>query len=422
MLGRCLAEECPLPIAPTGLVSQTHILVLGNMTILAPAFEHPSPEVSLMTLTGQHHTLRCPSTRSNTPTQITALALDQSTLTSSHTRLACFISTGELSLFSISHTIPLTSRRELTYTPPRRTSRVSPIVQAVYHHPLLITLSESFSLSIYDLSSGNIILQHTLTSFTSYPPSCMVLSAPTNSAYKLVIAYAIPVYPAHWSVGVTELIITNHSGSEPTLSSSHYLSDIATIPPMSILSTRTARAVDVPQGWIDERKLRYMREQWSRKVSRIADTQTDGKWVVLAPDDSIHGRPTPSSTSSHLNSHTASSLYSPTSLQLYRLSLPQPSSVSSSPPKLTFVRTLNGQLGPIASLALADGRCVSLGLNGSIWVWDLEAGTGAEVAGPEFGLTYEDARILFTKPSVDFDDRRIITTAGDRVVVRSFDI
>ncbi|EEB87473.1 hypothetical protein MPER_15163, partial [Moniliophthora perniciosa FA553] len=83
----------------------------------------------------------------------------------------------------------------------------------------------------------------------------MELSAPTNSAYKLVIAYAIPVYPAHWAVGVTELIITNHSPG----------------------------AGDIPHGWVDERKVRYMREQWSQKVSRIADTHTD---VELA-----HGGP-----------------------------------------------------------------------------------------------------------------------------------
>ncbi|KAK7053415.1 hypothetical protein VNI00_004041 [Paramarasmius palmivorus] len=251
----------------------------------------------------------------------------------------------------------------------------------------------------------------------------MVLSVPTSTTYKLVIAYAIQVYPAHWSVGVTELIIANHSRSSSSgstlSSSSHYLLPTASAP-VSILSTRTARAVDVPQVWVDERKLRYMREQWSRKVSRIGATQTDGKWVVLAPDDSVRPALTAAVVPSY--PHAASSLYSPTSLQLYRLSLPQPSSVASSSPKLTFVRTLNGQLGPISALALADGRCVSFGLNGSIWVWDLEAGTGTEVAEPEPGLTYQDPRFLSTKYCVSFDDRRIITTVGDRVMVRRFDI
>jgi hypothetical protein len=120
-------------------------------------------------------------------------------------------------------------------------------------------------------------------------------------------------------------------------------------------------------------------------------------------------------------------LYSPTGLQLYRLVLPaQSNSISASPPKLNFVRTLYGQTSPVTALALADGRCVSLGLNGSIWVWDLEAGTGAEVAPPN------DAIITTTKVhnlqstdsenTVSFDERQIITAYAGKIVVRRFDI
>ncbi|KAL0575066.1 hypothetical protein V5O48_006911 [Marasmius crinis-equi] len=424
--GRCAPAEVPLQHThPLEHLDQTHVLISGSMSILAPAFETISPEVILQTESSPVFKLYCRSIHENTPIRITALALDQSTVTSEQMRLACFVSTGEFSLFSISHINPSTSTRKLTYTPHRRTARVAPITHAVYHHPLLITLSESFCLCIYDLSDDRITLTQTLSSYTSFPPSSLVLSTPTPATYKLILTYGLPVYPSHWSVAVTELMIAGHrpSSSATTLpSSSSYL--IPNEPaPMSIISTRTARALDVPQGWVDERKLQYMREQWGRKVARIADTQTDGKWVVLAPGNSFYGKSISAPAcpaSDAVLSHTSSSLYSPTTLQLYRLSLPAPSSVSSSPPKLTFVRSLNGQLGPISSLALSDGRCVSYGLNGSIWVWDLEAGVGTEVACPQPGLTYDDIGTLQSR--VAFDERRIITTMGRHVVARTFDI
>ena len=89
------------------------------------------------------------------------------------------------------------------------------------------------------------------------------------------------------------------------------------------------------------------------------------------------------------------------------------------------MRSLHGQTGPVSALALADGRCVSLGLNGSIWVWDLEGGTGAEVAAPDSvsidsGLNLGDDRLV--KGTVVFDEKRIITAGASGVVVRRFDV
>ncbi|OJT05042.1 hypothetical protein TRAPUB_4107 [Trametes pubescens] len=162
---------------------------------------------------------------------------------------------------------------------------------------------------------------------------------------------------------------------------------------MVVTNTRTTRTMDVPQGWVDENKMRAVREQWGRKVARVADTQTDGKWVILAPGQLLPSAAsgpstqpaassptsTPPSSPSAGSTYTSSSLHTASGLQLYRLHLPSSSSSSSSP-KLTYVRTLHGQIGPVSTLALADGRCVSLGMNGSLWVWDLEAGTGTEVS------------------------------------------
>lgn len=178
-----------------------------------------------------------------------------------------------------------------------------------------------------------------------------------------------------------------------------------------------------------------MREQWGRKLSSIADAQTDGKWVILAPgqnysfdnDESYmnaHANLPASMLGSSLSSSASARLHSPTTLQLYRLILPiHSASISASPPKLTFVRTLHGQTSPILSLALADGRCVSLGRNGSIWVWDLEGGTGAEVTPADESLVENLGRMSSTTTgTVSFDERRIVSAHAGKVVVRRFDI
>jgi hypothetical protein len=481
VLGRCTVEQLnetvERPLLPSSTTDagsfpeQTHILLAGNLTITASSKSILHPPIHLRSPIGTTHSLFSGSPTHNVPTQITALALDQSPpagrshlpgYTNSHNlQLASFLSTGEFTIFTINHASPSSSTRKLTYVPTIRNARTSPIIQAVYHHPLLVTLSKAFHLSIYDLSGGTVAHCQTLTSFTSHPPSSLVLSTPSPTTYKLVLAYAIPVYPAHWSVGATELIIsgpTFNRDISPTPSSAPF-SSASQDPSFTTITTRSTRAFDVPQGWIDENKLRSMREQWGRKVERVADTQTDGKWVVLAPGGvvisresspftpteessntiTIHSSPSSngrtgsqSSTSSSSSSSSTSSLslHSPTHLQLYRLHLPASASASTLP-KLTFIRTLHGQTGQISALALADGRCVSLSTNGSIWVWDLEAGTGAEVAEPTAFSTEPPSGSGFPnqylntwggKGTVVFDERRIISAGLGVVQVRRFDV
>ena len=442
--GRCLAELFTpgLPLHPNHdykLEKESYIILAGSLTITAASSPSQNPTIIITFPLDRQQRLTLKSSQQGI-VAITALALDQSPPTSGHMSLAGFLSTGEFSVFEFNHTAPLDPLNEFSYKPPGPYSRAaSPIIKAVYHHPLLVTLSQSFSLCLYDLSSGLIRLTQTLNSFTSYPPASLVLSMLSRMTYKLVLAYAVPVYPGHWSVGATELIIskcsTSLTNSSLTSSPAFYEEFNHTSPSsMGVITTRTIRAVDVPLGWVDENKLRAMREQWSRKVSRVADAQSDGKWLVLAPGDEIqncgHSSAARSSSSSgsspsdiSSSSSVSSSLHSPTGLQLYRLVLPaQSNSVSASPPKLNFVRTLYGQTSPVSALALADGRCVSLGLNGSIWVWDLEGGTGAEVAPPSNSITANDFNLQSTKDTVSFDERQIITAYAGKIVVRRFDI
>ena len=299
--------------------------------------------------------------------------------------------------------------RKHYYAPPFRAPRTTSIIQVAYCHPVLVTLSESFTLSVYDATHEAIQVVHILTSFTSFPPSSLVLTTPDSQTYKLILTYASPVYPAHWSVGVTEVILSNaalHSPTSPFTSPSRS--------PSLLLSTRSTRAFDIPGGWIDEAKLRVVREQWGRKVGSVAGTQTDGRWVVLAPAMQGEARPPGGFTPASLP------------LQLYRLSLPPLRAGAVAAPKLTFVRSLHGQTGPVSALALADGRCVSLGVDGRVWVWDLENGRGTEVgcsAGASSLSESGEDHLSALRGTIAFDERRIITAgaAGD-VMVRDFDV
>jgi hypothetical protein len=165
-------------------------------------------------------------------------------------------------------------------------------------------------------------------------------------------------------------------------------------------------------------------------VKQIADTQTDGKWVVLAPGDVTDMSPTshgfsegtaPQQGHSHPPPYISPPSHTSSHLQLYRLHVPPISSSSVHAPRLTFVRTLHGPLGPVSALSLADGRCVSLNANGAIWVWDLEGGDGTEVAGPVEG-NLAGTNNASTYGTIAFDERRIVSAGIRGIEERRFDI
>ncbi|KAI0302646.1 hypothetical protein BC826DRAFT_965952 [Russula brevipes] len=389
-------------------LSTPQITLAGKYIIISsPELSH-SPSIHVLSSSAPKHVIHVAPIRAQQLVRVTALAVDQSSRTSANLHIVSCISNGDVfvhELHSPSH--------KYHYAPPFKTPRTAPIIQAAYCHPVLVTLSESFSLSVYDLTHEAIQVVHVLTSFTSFPPSSLVLTMPEPQTYKLLLTYASPVYPAHWSAGVTEVIL---SGAD--LHHGHTLpfTPPARLPSL-LLSTRSTRAFDIPPGWIDEAKLRVVREQWGRKVGSVAGTQTDGRWVVLAPAVSGEARPSGGFTPASLP------------LQLYRLSSPPLRAGAGAAPKLTFVRSLLGQTGPVSALALADGRCVSLGVDGRVWVWDLENVWGTEVAlsasasDSSPSESDDEDRLSTLRGTIAFDERRIITAdAAGRIIVRDFDI
>ncbi|KDQ10137.1 hypothetical protein BOTBODRAFT_36569 [Botryobasidium botryosum FD-172 SS1] len=340
---------------------------------------------------------------------ISTLSIDQSShSTSTHpipVRFASFSSSGSFHVFSITrdHT-NISDSHQLTHsrTPNRRT----PIMHAAYHHPLLVTLSATFQLSIYTLPPSSLsgtpqspTLKHTVTSFTSFPPASLTLTRTLSAAspYKLTIAYTAPVYPAHWSAAVAEISMGPDGG---------------------ILSSRNISAVTM--GWgmgapMDEddveavEEMERAKEQWGRKLRDVVCTESDGKWVVLAGGDNT--------------------------LQVYRLQRRG----SNADPRLMYQRVMLGHTASIAALKVADGRCVSAGRDGCVWVWDLEEGWGVEVprtprappipapASPLSTLSISAESSLrsdvLIPQKITFDERKIVCAfEGGRVESWRFDI
>jgi len=386
-LGRCLVEDSVPSILNLGSAlsspfctsnrlsgdDRVHIVLAGPLTITASSHLSEQPTISISDQHCKQSTLLCEPSQPG-PARITSLALDQAPPISGRLSLACFLSTGDIFVFSFSATNPSSPSESFVYRPSRPSSET--ITQAAYYRPLLVTLADPLSLSIYDLSDGRVRHAQTWTTFTCYSPASLVLSCPSTAQFKLVVTFATPVFPEHWTVGATEIIVSrvadmtlpSSNGSSvsihPFMEEVRYLS----VPTLAVMSARTIRAFDVQSGCIDAAALQAMRDQWGRKILNVAAAQTDGKWVILAPgggrrvDDNSSFRQSPSSP-------TFQNSRSCTGLQLYRLVLPAHSnSVSASPPKLNFVRTLHGHTSAISAVALADGRCISLRENGSIWV------------------------------------------------------
>ncbi|KAF8342218.1 uncharacterized protein EI90DRAFT_3285311 [Cantharellus anzutake] len=297
--------------------------------------------------------------------------------------------------------------------------RQSNIVSSAYHHPLLVALSEAFHILVYYLptvvsppSDGGFqsspplrpILQHSLHSYTSFPPSSMSLTRTYKSTFKLVVAYSVPVFPAHFTAGACEISISlNEQALPPGSSSSGTFARVT--------STRMASA-NTPFGWFEaptspsscqdpesEPKVSTLRhqaelamEQWDRKVGKVAGVQTDGKWVVLGSEDGV--------------------------LQVYRLYRPPSTSSNATPMSLTYQHNLYGHTAGISGLKVTDGRCVSLGKEGVVRVWDLEEGWAVEVGGASWadedgegkGDTGGRAVAEGRPVVVTFDERRIVAT------------
>jgi hypothetical protein len=111
----------------------------------------------------------------------------------------------------------------------------------------------------------------------------------------------------------------------------------------------------------------------------IVSVQSDGRYLVVAPRNENY-------------------------MELYRLRQNS----------LVLVRILFGPVQQICALAVADARCISISLDGALWVHDLDQGWGVEVQDKVDGVDVENTRLYF-------DDRRIVVTTPTHLRTISFD-
>ncbi|KAG8746985.1 hypothetical protein FRC10_002784 [Ceratobasidium sp. 414] len=272
---------------------------------------------------------------SNLHVSVTALSLDHS---SANLRLAIFYSDGTWAIHNVDYERRVTT---LMYNQPISITLSSlAIIQAAYHHPLLVTLTARFRMSIFYLPSAPAppILKHTLWSYSGFSPLTMTLSRyRTPNQYRALLAHAAPIYPTHWAPSATDITLSTAGSSDPTA-----------VKIMSSVSTNN----NLPVGWIPDGTPdgvpEELRLRWLRKVSHVSGIQTDGKFVVFASEDG--------------------------GIQVYRLHRNA---------KLLYERTLfpPAHAPSPRALSVADSRCVCATRDGGLWVWDLENGAGVQAAG-----------------------------------------
>ncbi|KZV97759.1 hypothetical protein EXIGLDRAFT_669928 [Exidia glandulosa HHB12029] len=436
--GRCAVDVVPLDAhleseseLPTSALldaadpDQAHIILADGLAISGSSRPSLNPAVTISAqrdgVTATYHLYSSCATSDTTYSYVTALTVDQgrgqTTSPEDHIlRIVVFYSNCAFAIFSIPVSDP-SSYVEVATWQPHGPAPMSATSHAAYHHPLLVGLADDFTLSIYGVrdSEPSIERLQTLKSFTSFPPSSMVLSSlprADKQMYKLVLSYAVPIYPSHWSLGVTDLTILRRDAdcvvehARSVKASSSRLPNTPAIPRASPSPLKRRISAPVVPVNVEEVAAAYSeadnaelqrareqmtleREQWARKVARVVATETDGRWVVLAGEQDG------------------------ASLQVYRLSS-----------RLVFVRNLFGHRSVVTALAVADGRCVSLGRGGEVWAWDLESGTGVEVDGPPEcqNETFGDDGKPAPLPTITFDERRILCRSGNEVQIRRFDL
>ncbi|EKC98293.1 hypothetical protein A1Q2_07307 [Trichosporon asahii var. asahii CBS 8904] len=251
-------------------------------------------------------------------------------------RLAIFYASGGFAIVKLRFDGRLVWTRESVWdrrTRPRRTGVQDdgdPVVLAAFHHPVLVTCTLSFHVSVYMLSQS-VSLVRTLHSDVAFHPAALSL-APHGSSYRATLTYCTPVYPSSWTVSVQELAVELGHGGEVRRGECY-----------RVRSGRSRRAVT----------------EWPRRldpvdaVSRAVGVGTDGRWVVLAGEDSV----------------------------IHVFALP------SAKGGIAHAQTLLAPSGGVSALALQSGRCVSGGADGKVLVWELDDAEPEEEDGARVGRT-----------------------------------
>ncbi|KAF8608584.1 hypothetical protein BDV93DRAFT_541073 [Ceratobasidium sp. AG-I] len=368
-----------LPVSPI----PGHLLLAGDLIIYASSQPTPQPTVYVFRGSIASSLLIPYQPPINVDVYITALSLDHS---SANIRLAIFYSDSTWSIRTVDYEHRTNT---LVYHHPRPNTGLpsAPVIQAAYHHPLLVTLTLSFRMSIFYVPPAPAIptLKHTLFSYSGFLPLTMTLSRyRTPDQYRILLAHASPIYPSHWSPSATDIMLSTQLPSLPPHSTPSASSNHAIVKVTSSASTNNS----LPEGWIPDGTPdsipEELRLRWSRKVSHVSGIETDGKFVVFASEDG--------------------------GIQVYRLHRNA---------RLLYERTLfpPAHAPSPRALSVADSRCVCATRDGDLWVWDLESGVGVQAASIRSeGETDRPPSIV----RIAFDAHRVVAVDADGAI-RTYD-
>ncbi|KAK8849527.1 hypothetical protein IAR55_004861 [Kwoniella newhampshirensis] len=260
-------------------------------------------------------------------------------------------------------------RRATTYTP----LEDDPVVLASLYHPVLLTCTLSFHLSVYSVSSppsssgqpSKPEHLHTMHSDVSFHPAALSLFPNTDDSeasrhseatqipksFQAALTYCTPLYPASWTVAVQEICI-----------------DLS----FHLESEKVWRGDCWNVGRGDESLFPGDRElTWPRNVKPIVGVRgkasavgSDGRWCVLAGEDNmiqVYSLPSSSSSSP-----------SPTLRDKAEEKSERSERISTLPTPIVHSQTLLAHSAAVTSVALSAGRCVSGGRDGRVLVWELD--------------------------------------------------
>jgi len=277
--GRCsvdFIESTPNVEAFSSTPSQ--ILLTGDLIIHASP--GPSETCRIVAYSSNSSTRTTLTSRHfNFPTSVIALTLNHSPTSmidstdnhdNANLRVVAFYSNGAFSILSIPPACPSQSieTHHLAPTPGHGRPPGNPFFHAAYHHPLLVTVSEAYRLTIWRIPiiGDPPVPVRTLKSFTTFPPSSLSLSAARGGGYKLIITHCTPVFPAHYLPAVLEVTLSAR---------------------LDIISSRTSNPLGVAMTWLDQEDMDLRIKEWSHKMSGVISCESDGKFVVMASANAL---------------------------------------------------------------------------------------------------------------------------------------
>lgn len=332
-------SSVPLPPRPQGDYTQHHMALFPSFICTSsPA----SPLVHVYNVNGGNSLGIVPPppgwSSPSRPDMVTALCADQAVIPSpggpSPARLAIMYASGGFAVvrLRVAEGRLVWTRENVCNTrsrPPRQSSAHTAreddyVVFGAMHYPSLVTCTRGFLLSIYSLAEGTPLLLGALRSDVSFHPAALSLfpeNSKTGFKFRAALTYCTPVYPTSWTISIQELSI-DVDRTEISRGECHHVS----------------HTLD--------------KDHWPRRIEPVAGIRgkavgvgTDGRWCVLAGDDSV--------------------------IHVYAL----PGSPYAD---IAHAQTLLAPSAGVTSLALSAGRCVTGGKDGRVLVWELDVGLDDE--------------------------------------------